>query len=95
MIRKRHLALGNKGLAVNSIQMLLLQLAPNAGFSKKVYTVVLAVVAVVLAVVAVVLMVVAVVLYKCFFLVSSSLSRFWMWKQYGNWLSCKKRMREG
>jgi hypothetical protein len=81
MIRKRHLALGNKGLAVNSIQMLLLQLAPNAGFSKKVYTVVL--------------MVVAVVLYKCFFLVSSSLSRFWMWKQYGNWLSCKKRMREG
>ena len=48
MIRKRHLALGNKGLAVNSIQMLLLQLAPNAGFSKKVYTVVLAVVAVVL-----------------------------------------------
>ena len=35
MIRKRHLALGNKGLAVNSIQMLLLQLAPNAGFSKK------------------------------------------------------------
>ena len=40
MIRKRHLALGNKGLAVNSIQMLLLQLAPNAGFSKKVYTVV-------------------------------------------------------
>ena len=81
MIRKRHLALGNKGLAVNSIQMLLLQLAPNAGFSKKVYTVVLAVV--------------AVVLYKCFFLVSSSLSRFWMWKQYGNWLSCKKRMREG
>lgn len=67
MIRKRHLALGNKGLAVNSIQMLLLQLAPNAGFSKKVYTVVLAVVAVVL-------MVVAVVLYKCFFLVSSSLS---------------------
>ena len=34
MIRKRHLALGNKGLAVNSIQMLLLQLAPNAGFSK-------------------------------------------------------------
>lgn len=31
MIRKRHLALGNKGLAVNSIQMLLLQLAPNAG----------------------------------------------------------------
>ena len=42
MIRKRHLALGNKGLAVNSIQMLLLQLAPNAGFSKKVYTVVLA-----------------------------------------------------
>lgn len=88
MIRKRHLALGNKGLAVNSIQMLLLQLAPNAGFSKKVYTVVLAVVAVVL-------MVVAVVLYKCFFLVSSSLSRFWMWKQYGNWLSCKKMMREG
>ena len=81
MIRKRHLALGNKGLAVNSIQMLLLQLAPNAGFSKKVYTVVL--------------MVVAVVLYKCFFLVSYSLSRFWMWKQYGNWLSCKKRMREG
>ena len=68
--------------------MLLLQLAPNAGFSKKVYTVVLAVVAVVL-------MVVAVVLYKCFFFVSSSLSRFWMWKQYGNWLSCKKRMREG
>ena len=52
MIRKRHLALGNKGLAVNSIQMLLLQLAPNAGFSKKVYTVVLAVVAVVLMVVA-------------------------------------------
>ena len=58
MIRKRHLALGNKGLAVNSIQMLLLQLAPNAGFSKKVYTAVLAVV------LAVVLMVVAVVLYK-------------------------------
>ncbi len=65
MIRKRHLALGNKGLAVNSIQMLLLQLAPNAGFSKKVYTVVLAVVAVVL-------MVVAVVLYKCFFLVGEN-----------------------
>ena len=55
MIRKRHLALGNKELAVNSIQMLLLRLAPNAGFSKKVYTVVLAVVSVILVVVAVVL----------------------------------------